>query len=88
MICSPEDALNMFYGSDLENLGIGDFLVRRNAYAHFRLAGRNDCVRTSFGREGRPRPHRPKNSNNSAKPRDTPRRIVLKNLIVPLDATW
>lgn len=29
MVCSPEDALNMFYGSDLENLAIGDFLVRK-----------------------------------------------------------
>ena len=29
MICSPDDALNMFYGSDLQNLGIGDFLVRK-----------------------------------------------------------
>ena len=31
MICSPDDALNMFYGSDLQNLGIGDFLVRKSA---------------------------------------------------------
>jgi carbamoyltransferase len=30
MICSPDDALNMFYGSDLQNLGIGDFLVRKS----------------------------------------------------------
>jgi carbamoyltransferase len=29
MICSPDDALNIFYGSDLQNLGIGDFLVRK-----------------------------------------------------------
>ena len=29
MVCSPEDALNMFYGSDLQNLAIGDFLVRK-----------------------------------------------------------
>ena len=29
MICSPEDALNMFYGSDLRNLALGDFLVRK-----------------------------------------------------------
>lgn len=29
MVCSPEDALNMFYGSDLENLALGDFLVRK-----------------------------------------------------------
>jgi hypothetical protein len=26
MVCSPED---MFYGSDLRNLAIGDFLVRK-----------------------------------------------------------
>jgi carbamoyltransferase len=30
MICSPDDALNMFYGSDLQNLALGDFLVRKN----------------------------------------------------------
>lgn len=30
MVCSPDDALNMFYGSDLQNLAIGDFLVRKN----------------------------------------------------------
>jgi len=29
MVCSPEDALNMFYGSDLRNLALGDFLVRK-----------------------------------------------------------
>jgi len=29
MVCSPEDALNMFYGSDLKVLGIGKFLVRK-----------------------------------------------------------
>lgn len=29
MVCSPEDALNMFYGCDLQNLAIGDFLVRK-----------------------------------------------------------
>jgi carbamoyltransferase len=29
MVCSPEDALNMFYGSDLQNLAMGDFLVRK-----------------------------------------------------------
>jgi carbamoyltransferase len=29
MVCSPDDALNMFYGSDLQNLAIGDFLVRK-----------------------------------------------------------
>ncbi len=31
MVCSPDDALNMFYGSDLQNLAIGDFLVRKSA---------------------------------------------------------
>jgi carbamoyltransferase len=31
MVCSPDDALNMFYGSDLQNLAIGDFLVRKTA---------------------------------------------------------
>jgi carbamoyltransferase len=30
MVCSPDDALNMFYGSDLQNLAIGDFLVRKS----------------------------------------------------------
>ncbi len=30
MVCSPEDALNMFYGSDLQILAMGDFLVRKN----------------------------------------------------------
>ncbi len=29
MVCSPDDALNMFYGSDLQNLAIGDFLVKK-----------------------------------------------------------
>ena len=29
MVCSPDDALNMFYGSDLQNLAVGDFLVRK-----------------------------------------------------------
>ena len=29
MVCSPEDALNMFFGSDLQNLAVGDFLVRK-----------------------------------------------------------
>jgi len=29
MVCSPEDALNMFYGSDLQILAMGDFLVRK-----------------------------------------------------------
>lgn len=29
MVCSPEDALNMFFGSDLENLALGDFLLRK-----------------------------------------------------------
>ena len=31
MVCSPDDALNMFDGSDLQNLAIGDFLVRKSA---------------------------------------------------------
>jgi carbamoyltransferase len=31
MVCSPEDALNMFYGSDLQNLAIGDFLVKKSS---------------------------------------------------------
>lgn len=30
MVCSPDDALNMFYGSDLRNLAVGDFLVRKS----------------------------------------------------------
>jgi carbamoyltransferase len=30
MVCSPDDALNMFYGSDLQNLAIGDFLVQKS----------------------------------------------------------
>ncbi len=29
MVCSPEDALNMFYSSDLEYLAMGDFLLRK-----------------------------------------------------------
>ena len=29
MVCSPDDALNMFYGSDLQLLAMGDFLVRK-----------------------------------------------------------
>ncbi|HPY29112.1 MAG TPA: carbamoyltransferase C-terminal domain-containing protein [Verrucomicrobiota bacterium] len=29
MVCSPDDALNMFFGSDLQNLALGDFLVRK-----------------------------------------------------------
>jgi len=31
MVCSPDDALNMFYGSDLQNLAIGDFLVQKSS---------------------------------------------------------
>jgi len=31
MVCSPEDALNMFYASDLQILAMGDFLVRKKA---------------------------------------------------------
>jgi carbamoyltransferase len=30
IVCTPDDALNMFYGSDLQNLAIGDFLVRKS----------------------------------------------------------
>jgi carbamoyltransferase len=30
MVCSPDDALNMFFRSDLQNLAIGDFLVRKD----------------------------------------------------------
>jgi carbamoyltransferase len=30
MVCSPDDALNMFYGSDLQILALGDFLVRKS----------------------------------------------------------
>ncbi|MBP8215461.1 MAG: carbamoyltransferase, partial [Propionivibrio sp.] len=30
MICSPTDALNMFYGSDLEFLIMGDILVAKD----------------------------------------------------------
>ncbi|HRZ36069.1 MAG TPA: carbamoyltransferase C-terminal domain-containing protein, partial [Candidatus Paceibacterota bacterium] len=29
MVCSPDDALNMFFASDLQNLAIGDFLVAK-----------------------------------------------------------
>ena len=29
MVCSPDDALNMFYGSDLQILAMGDYLVRK-----------------------------------------------------------
>ena len=29
MVGLPDDALNMFYGSDLRNLVLGDFLVRK-----------------------------------------------------------
>jgi carbamoyltransferase len=30
MVCSPDDALDMFHGSNLQNLAIGDFLVRKS----------------------------------------------------------
>ena len=30
MVCSPTDALNMFYGSDLEYLVMEDILVRKH----------------------------------------------------------
>ena len=33
MVCSPEDALNMFYGSDLEYLIMEDILVSKAADA-------------------------------------------------------
>ena len=29
MVCSPEDALDMFFGSDLEYLVLGDYLVTK-----------------------------------------------------------
>ena len=29
MVCSPQDALNMFYGSGLEYMAMGDYLVRK-----------------------------------------------------------
>jgi carbamoyltransferase len=29
MVCSPEDALNMFYGSELQYLVLEDILVRK-----------------------------------------------------------
>jgi carbamoyltransferase len=29
MVCSPEDALNMFYGSELQYLVLEDVLVRK-----------------------------------------------------------
>ena len=31
MVCSPEDALNMFFGSDLEYLVLEDVLVTKRA---------------------------------------------------------
>ena len=31
MVCSPEDALAMFFGSDLEYLVLGDYLVTKPA---------------------------------------------------------
>src|SRR6266542_655083 len=30
MVCSPDDALQMFYGSDLQILALGDFLIRKS----------------------------------------------------------
>jgi carbamoyltransferase len=33
MICSPTDALNMFFGSDLEYLVMEDVLVVKNNFA-------------------------------------------------------
>ena len=29
MVCSPQDALDMFYGSGLEYLAIGDYLIKK-----------------------------------------------------------
>ncbi len=29
MVCSPQDAINMFYGSGLEYMALGDFLIRK-----------------------------------------------------------
>ena len=29
MVCSPEDAINMFYGSGLEYMALGDFLIKK-----------------------------------------------------------
>ena len=29
MVCSPDAALNRFFGSDLKNLAMGDFLIRK-----------------------------------------------------------
>jgi carbamoyltransferase len=29
MVCSPEDALDMFFGSDLEYLALEDYLVTK-----------------------------------------------------------
>jgi carbamoyltransferase len=34
MVCSPEDALNMFYGSDLEYLIMEDLLVTKHGTDH------------------------------------------------------
>jgi carbamoyltransferase len=31
MVCSPEDALNMFYGSELQYLVLEDVLVRKES---------------------------------------------------------
>jgi carbamoyltransferase len=33
-VCSPEDALNMFYGSDLEYLIMEDLLVTKHGVDH------------------------------------------------------
>ena len=34
MVCSPEDAINMFYGSGLEYMAIGDFLIDKSKTRH------------------------------------------------------
>ncbi|MBU4487668.1 MAG: hypothetical protein KKI13_01180, partial [Candidatus Omnitrophica bacterium] len=31
MICSPDDALNMFYGSGLEYLIMGNYLIKKGS---------------------------------------------------------
>jgi carbamoyltransferase len=40
MVCSPDDALNMFFGSDLQNLAIGDFLAHKQSPIAAPYAGR------------------------------------------------
>src|SRR5260370_32503671 len=45
MVCSPDDALIMFYGSDLQNLALGDFLVRKTKYPASNVSSCNPQVR-------------------------------------------